>query len=162
MYEMKKIDGDAFVKPTNRRGTWSRPIVNSDGKFFESMALASKDAKVHHKTLKLAIENDEEVNGRLYAYASDTEIRRALRLQDYVEKQKDKGILKAKAPVAPPKASAPEPAPAPTASVDKPFFGVQWPDGTVTVRLTVGGTFFITRASKADLPPELAAATKWV
>jgi len=44
---------------------------------------------------------------------------------------------------------------------DKPFVGVKWPDGAVTVRLATGGAWSLSRTTQDAVPPEVDVACSW-
>jgi hypothetical protein len=44
---------------------------------------------------------------------------------------------------------------------DKPFVGVTWPDGAVTVRFAKGGSWSMSRSSREGVPSEVDVACTW-
>lgn len=162
MYEFKVEEGETLIRRKDRRGRWGKPVVDSKDGFFDSVSSAAAGAKVHAATMARAIEDGREVDGVLYAFATANEVARHCRLANYVETQKDKGVLlekKPEKPEAPPK-PAPTAPPAPAES-KATFYGVVWPDGTATIRLATGD-FMFSRKRVDDFPAEMRNATHWV
>ena len=173
MYEFKVEDGETLVRRTDRRGRWGKPVVDSKGGFFDSLSAAASSAKVHSATMVRSIDEGREIDGVLYAYATTNEVSRHCRLSNYVETQKDRGVLAEKKPE--PKDDSPKvpvkpssmPAPADPVWTAKSspesvaFYGVVWPDGTATIRLAEGD-FMFSRKRVDDFPAEMRNATRWV
>lgn len=140
--ESKSEDGVVMVKIKGQGGAWGRPVVDDQGNFYRSMGIAAGVMNVSQSTMRYAVENNELINNRIFAYATEVEVFRNV------------------APVEEPRNKTA----ATTFSTkqEKPFTAVRWPDGTVTVRLTQGGSWAMTRSGLAELPEEVRLSCNWV
>lgn len=142
-----KIDdnGVVLVKIKGSTGTWGRPVVDDQGNFYRCISVAAEAMNVSQSTLRESIDGSAVVNNRVFDYATEEEVNRQVALSN---EPKTKKVL-----VSPSKKMEVQ---------TMPFTAVRWPDGTVTVRLTQGGTWTMTRQDAAELPEEVRSSCRWV
>lgn len=173
------VDGDRVkVRKVDAQGAWGTVVTDSNGRVFPSVLEASKATGLHRSTLLRAIEDGEEINGVLFAYATRSEAQKRFdigniegnlpRVKKFVAEKLEEGTLKPKAD-APPTPLPPVPLPPRTTTVQAPpvtlepqFWGVKWPDGNVTIRLISDPSLWMTRARVTDFPAEIMERTKWL
>lgn len=139
--ESKTEDGVTYVKIKGQGGAWGRPVVDDQGNFYRSLRVAADAMNVSVASLREAVARSELCSNRLFAYATEEEIGKALAKPESDSTPKPKG--------------------------DAVFCGVRWPDGSVTVRLATQSqapisSWSMSRSSIADLPSEVLSACSWL
>lgn len=167
------VDGNVVkVRKADHKGAWGTVIADSNGRVFPSVLEASKATGLHRSTLLRAIENGEEINGVLFAYATRAEAQKRFdigniegnlpRVKKFVAEKLDEGVLKPKADTAPVPLPQRTTTPSPAETPAPQFWGVKWPDGNVTIRLISDPSLWMTRARVTDFPAEIMERTKWL
>lgn len=160
---MKVVGNDVFVRYRNRAGRWGRPVVNNYGVFYKSMIAAAKAAKVTVAKMQHIVDKKKTHKGKRYHYASVEETRaHGAKEHALLSPPSSPKVFKlvANAPVAVPVKTAPVKTEWPNANI--PFVGVEWPDGSVSVRLTNDSQWQMMRDSRDALPVEIRAHTRWL
>jgi hypothetical protein len=137
---------------------WSRPVVDDKGTFFRSIVEASQS---HRITPPTACKYADRGEG-LY-WASLTLVQAFIEKENKIERAREALLKKHQVSdltqigtVTKPEVIVPV-VPKP----QHPFVGIEWPDLTVTVRLSTGGTWTLTRAKQADVPDEIRNHCAW-
>ncbi len=158
--------GKVLIRGGERRGAWSRPVVDSRGVFYLSLAEAAKSNNVDNRYIRLCIEEEKTIGDKLFAWATRTEVdsyiasveshkkKQQKDLQEYADKMLNKLSSDARKTLMNVEAAPIQP--------KNPFVGVEWPDQTVTLRLSTGGTWNMTRPSRAEVPDEIRNCCSWV
>jgi hypothetical protein len=150
--EWNKENGEVLVKIKGQAGTWGRPIIDSNNVVYRSTRVAAEAVNTSQSSVRSAIGTDVLVKGRLWRFATEAEV---LKFGDGAAEQLN------------PKGQPTETVEPPVvhkavAYVRAPFTGVRWPDGSVTVRLSAGGDWTMTRALVEELPAEIAGSCSWL
>lgn len=159
---MKVVRNRPFVHGKNKAGRWGRPVVDNDGTFYKSIRALSEALKLDAYSAQKIVEKKIAHNGKRYSYASVEQVRAYVASADVVETAKKFKPVKPLKPVniKPAAAAKSEKKAAPTLTL--PFIGVQWPDGSVVVRLASGGQWQMVRDSRDALPVEILTNTRWM
>lgn len=142
--EMKVEEGITFVKVRGQSG-WGRPVIDDEGRFYRNLRVAAEALNVSQSTVSNALDDDQTVKGHVLHYASEEET--AQNVQAINEE---------------PVSAAPAAPKIKMVRTEVPFTGVKWPDGTVTVRLSAGGLWSMSRQSMSELPEEVRFSCSWV
>ena len=140
--ESKSDNGVVLVKIKGQGGAWGRPVVDDQSNFYRSIGIAAGVMNVSQSTMRYAVENNELIKNRIFAYATEAEVARNVALVEEPRGKTSAAVCSTKQ--------------------EHPFTAVRWPDGTVTVRLTQGGAWAMTRPGLAELPEEVRSSCNWV
>lgn len=158
-YAIKTNDGGW---PLVRNGTNAdaRPVIVDDKHLFMTGTAAAEYCGCCQSTLSRALSSNgkRRANGHDARYATLEELTARLKPGTYVLAQAipRRGSARDKTPAPPPSADPDQVSETPV------FVGVEWPDGSVTVRLFAGGgEWQLTRAAAGDVPPEIAGDCAW-
>lgn len=154
--------GHVLCKIANRGGRWARPLMDDNGNFYRSACVAAEALNVSSPTIRNAVSFGLTLKDRTFRYATLEEAEANQGGGRLLTKQLTFMNELTEATTSTTSNTNNTTTATTTTGTETPFAGVQWPDGTVTIRLSSGGDWSMTRASIALIPEEIRGECAWL